>query len=113
MVKDYYQLINDDLKYIYTGDDEGIRQKVDKELGGDVEEAQKLILEDIENGNKRIKELREKNETLDKESVEFYENSVKVANIELGIAKAKVELEKVKGIDKSKLKIYAFERVEL
>lgn len=113
MVKHYYQLINDELKFVYEGDLDGLRAKVDKELGGDIEEARKIVLNDIAEGEKKILEFEEKKKEEGLTEVQVCELDVKIANTKRGIAMAKHELETITAIDKSKLKIYEFTPVEL
>ena len=58
--KYYFQSMNGTLSFVLYGTKEELREKVNKELGGDKEEAVKRIKEQLAEGKKKIDELKAK-----------------------------------------------------
>ena len=66
--KYYFQSLNGTLSFVLYGTKEELKEKVNKELGGDKEEVIKKIKEQLEEGKKKIEELKAKSLDFEKDT---------------------------------------------
>ena len=111
--KYYFQSQNGTLTFVLYGTKEELREKVNKELGGDKEEVIKRIKEQLAEGAKKIDELKAKLPTVEDNTEEYLRTKAMIANYELGAYQGEQELKRVEELAKPDLAFFEFVPVEL
>ena len=111
--KYYFQSQNGTLTFVLYGTKEELKEKVNKELGGDKEEVIKRIQEQLEEGKKKLEELKTKLSTLNTKTEEYLQTKALIANYELGAFQGEQELKRVEELAKPDLVFFEFVPVDL
>ena len=111
--KYYFQSRNGSLDFVLYGTKEELREKVNKELGGDKEEAIKRIKEQLAEGQKKLEELRRKVLDYEKDPEEYLKTKAMIANYEYGAWQGEQELKRVEELAKPDLVFFEFVPVDL
>ena len=111
--KYYFQSQNGTLSFVLYGTKEQLQEKINKELGGDKEEVIKRIKEQLEEGQKKLSELRRKEIDYEKDPEDYLRTKALIANYELGAYQGEQELKKVEELAKPDLVFFEFTPVDL
>lgn len=110
MVKHYFQLMNGDLKYVHSGDEESLKKQITADLGGDKATATKNIVDEMSKIEKQKEEIQAQECATEKEKAE---NEFKIAKINLSLINAQEEIDRIAKIDETSLVIFEMTQVDL
>ena len=110
MVKYYFQSLNGTLAFVCAGTKEDLEAKVKAEFNGDKEEVKERILEQINDAEKKLKELQQTDCVTEKQQLE---NDIKIATLKNGIYDAKQELSRVGELQKADLVFFEMTPVSI
>ena len=109
MVKYYFQSMNGGLSFVHAGTKEELAEKVRKEFGADRDEVKSRIQAQIDDAEKKLKELQTIDCVTEKDQLE---NDVKIATLKKGIYDAKQEYDRVDNLLKADLVFFELTPVE-
>lgn len=109
----YFQSMNGGLNFVLYGTKEKLKEKVDKEFGGDKAEALKQIDESVAAAKEKLAGLEAKLRGLSQDAYEYYETQSLICNYKAGLIKAKAERDRVEKEGKPNLLFVELTPVEL
>lgn len=113
MVKYYVQNLNGDLKIAFAGDLDGLKDKVNKELQGDIDTAVGNLQKDIEDTRAKIKEMEEKLADLGLPEGERIATECGIAQGRLAIYNNEEQIKKIQATNIKDLVFFELTPVEL
>lgn len=111
MVKYYFQSLNGSLSFVHAGTKEELEAKVKKEFGGDKAEVEAKIKAQIEDAEKKLKDMQ--NSCKSDDEGKNLETEIKIATLKKGIYDAKQELSRVGELQKADLVFFELTPVSL
>ena len=109
----YFQSMNGGLNFVLYGTLDELKEKVNKEFGGDKAEALKQIDESTEAAKKKLEELEAKLKVCTENTPDYYETMSLICNYKRGLILAKQERDRVEEEGKPDLLFVELVPVEL